>query len=101
MLNRKRLGKEYKNTCVMQFLNHVNIPRMLKVLERLNMIDTDDYAKFYQMKELSASDHIFNEFIKNMNEIAPNGCEFQIRNSYFKVKESEHISKLIDIGFYC
>lgn len=97
---KKRLGKEYQNTYLIEFRNQTNIPRLLAILERLHMITVRDVKQLWEMKELSESDPNFCSLCEMMNHIAPEGCRFQVKISNRKVIGSEHTDRYIKVGFF-
>ena len=100
-MKRKKLGREYKNTCLAEFPKEVNPHKLLLLLERLDMIDNNDIATYWKIKECSMADPSFAKLCDKMNDIAPVGCHFEIRNRYQKMQESTRLCKYSAVGFYC
>jgi hypothetical protein len=99
-MKRKRLGGEWKNTYIIEFLEKAQPKRLLAVLEKLKMISVEDVSRLWNMDELKSSDECFNSLCEAMNHIAPEGCTFQVQNSYQKLRGGDRLIKHIRIGFY-
>lgn len=100
MIDGKRLGREYKNTCIVEFVNEIDVERLLTVLERIDMISRIDADRFLMMSELVEGDILPGNFYDHMNNIAPEGCDFQIKYIYSVPDECGRIDKIITIGFF-
>lgn len=99
-MKRKRLGKEWKNTYIIEFLEKPNTKRLLAILEKLKMISAGDVMRLWSMEELKSTDKAFNRLCELMGQISPEGCTFQVKNSYHKAEGGDRLLKKIKIGFY-
>ena len=71
-----KLGKEWKNTSIIEFSGAANPKKLVTKLFYLDFLTEPEAAKFYTIKNLS-DDPGYKKLIKRMNKIAPKGCSFK------------------------
>jgi len=86
-----RLGKEYKNTCLVQFKGNINFEKLIDVLKMLHILNEKRANWYENIPEGYFNEDILSELIKDANKMAPTGCKFTIKAC------NENI---IDVGYY-
>jgi len=95
----KKLGDEYRNTCIAEFVGYVDPLRLLDILKRLKMISKRNYLTFSKA-DIFLAPHTNRDLIGVMNAIAPSGYCFDIQTPYEVVDNMGVAHKHFCAGFF-